>query len=58
MSFADLSDERAVRTWFDAALEEPLEELVRHLQSLTGIPAPYSEAPACMKFSYVTSVAS
>lgn len=23
MSFADLSDERAVRTWFDAALEEP-----------------------------------
>lgn len=23
MGFADLSDERAVRTWFDAALEEP-----------------------------------
>src|SRR5689334_13819631 len=23
MSFADLSDERAVRTWFDAALKEP-----------------------------------
>ena len=57
MSFADLSDERAVRTWFNAALKSPLEELVRRLQSLTGIPALYSEARDYMRSIYVTGAA-
>ena len=43
MGFADLSDERAVRTWFDAALEEPSR----------GTGAPFAVVDLDLKFGAV-----